>query len=58
MQRAPVLLVDAPAADVGVRSAALVTVALTLKSAAGVVVVHAAHDPAAVLATERVVPMG
>lgn len=57
-QRAPVLLVDEPTAGVDADSAALVTAALTDEASAGVVVVHAAHDPAAIVAADRVVALG
>ncbi len=54
-QRAPVLLVDEPTAGVDVESAAVVVAALADEARAGVVVVHAAHDPVAVAAADRVV---
>lgn len=56
-QRAPVLLVDEPTAGVDEASAALVTAALAEEAAAGVVVVHAAHDPVAIAAADRVVAL-
>ncbi|MFL0388890.1 metal ABC transporter ATP-binding protein [Curtobacterium sp. 179-B 9B NHS] len=56
-QRAPVLLVDEPTAGVDAASAALVTAALAAEAAAGVVVVHAAHDPVAIAAAGRVVAL-
>ncbi|UBQ02816.1 metal ABC transporter ATP-binding protein [Curtobacterium sp. TXMA1] len=56
-QRAPVLLVDEPTAGVDAGSAALVTAALAAEAAAGVVVVHAAHDPVAIAAADRVVAL-
>ncbi len=56
-QRAPVLLVDEPTAGVDAGSAALVTAALAAEAAAGVVVVHAAHDPVAIAAAGRVVAL-
>ncbi|WIE75876.1 ATP-binding cassette domain-containing protein [Curtobacterium sp. MCSS17_007] len=56
-QRAPVLLVDEPTAGVDEASAALVTAALADEAAAGVVVVHAAHDPAVIAAADRVVAL-
>ncbi len=56
-QRAPVLLVDEPTAGVDAASAALVTAALAEEAAAGVVVVHAAHDPVAIAAADRVVAL-
>ncbi|PZF55593.1 ABC transporter ATP-binding protein [Curtobacterium sp. MCSS17_008] len=57
-QRAPVLLVDEPTAGVDAASAALVTAALADEAAAGVVVVHAAHDAVAIAAADRVVALG
>ena len=57
-QRAPVLLVDEPTAGVDADSAALVTAALADEASAGVVVVHAAHDPLAIAAADRVVALG
>jgi len=57
-QRAPVLLVDEPTAGVDAASAALVTAALADEAAAGTVVVHAAHDPVAIAAADRVVALG
>lgn len=57
-QRAPVLLVDEPTAGVDADSAALVTAALADEASAGVVVVHAAHDPLAIAAADRVVTLG
>lgn len=57
-QRAPVLLVDEPTAGVDAASAALVTRALADEAATGVVVVHAAHDPVAIAAADRVVALG
>ncbi|QCR42321.1 ABC transporter ATP-binding protein [Curtobacterium sp. SGAir0471] len=57
-QQAPVLLVDEPTAGVDAASAALVTTALADEAAAGVVVVHAAHDPLAITAADRVVALG
>lgn len=56
-QQAPVLLVDEPTAGVDAASAALVTTALADEAAAGVVVVHAAHDPVAIAAADRVVAL-
>lgn len=56
-QRAGVLLVDEPTAGVDAESAALVVAALADEAAAGVVVVHAAHDPAAIAAADRVVAL-
>lgn len=57
-QRAPVLLVDEPTAGVDAASAALVVAALAEEAARGAVVVHAAHDPVAVAAADRVVTLG
>lgn len=54
-QRAPVLLVDEPTAGVDAASTALVVAALAEEAARGVVVVHAAHDAAAIAAADRVV---
>lgn len=54
-QRAPVLLVDEPTAGVDAASAALVVDALAAEAAAGVVVVHASHDDAAITAADGVV---
>ena len=56
-QRAPVLLVDEPTAGVDQESAALVVAALADEAARGVVVVHAAHDPGAIAAADRVVSL-
>jgi len=56
-QRAGVLLVDEPTAGVDTESAALVVAALADEAAAGVVVVHAAHDPAAIAAADRIVTL-
>jgi len=56
-QRAGVLLVDEPTAGVDAESAALVVAALADEAAAGVVVVHAAHDPAAIAAADRIVTL-
>ncbi|WP_182066946.1 hypothetical protein [Curtobacterium sp. ME12] len=56
--RARVLLVDEPIAGVDARSATLVTAALTVEAAAGVVVVHAAYDPAGIAAADRVSTLG
>ncbi|WP_258370472.1 zinc ABC transporter ATP-binding protein AztA [Curtobacterium sp. MCLR17_043] len=56
-QRAGVLLVDEPTAGVDAESAALVVAALADEAAAGVVVVHAAHDPAVIAAADRVVTL-
>lgn len=57
-QRARVLLVDEPTAGVDADSAALVVAALAAEAADGVVVVHAAHDPIAIAAADRVVRLG
>ncbi len=57
-QRAPVLLVDEPTAGVDAASAALVVAALAEEASRGAVVVHAAHDPVAVAAADRVVTLG
>jgi zinc/manganese transport system ATP-binding protein len=57
-QEAAVLLVDEPTAGVDAASTALVVAALAEQAAAGVVVVHATHDPAAVGAADRVVALG
>lgn len=56
-QRARVLLVDEPTAGVDADSAALVVAALAAEAADGVVVVHAAHDPAAIAAADAVVTL-
>lgn len=56
-QRAPVLLVDEPTAGVDLESAALVVSALADEACHGVVVVHAAHDVAAIAAADRVVSL-
>lgn len=56
-QRARVLLVDEPTAGVDAGSAALVVAALAAEAADGVVVVHAAHDPAAIAAADAVVTL-
>ncbi|MBF4616339.1 ATP-binding cassette domain-containing protein [Curtobacterium sp. VKM Ac-1376] len=56
-QRARVLLVDEPTAGVDADSAALVVAALADEASAGVVVVHAAHDPAAIAAADRIVTL-
>jgi zinc/manganese transport system ATP-binding protein len=56
-QRAGVLLVDEPTAGVDAESAALVVAALADEAAAGVVVVHAAHDPVAIAAADRIVAL-
>ncbi len=57
-QRAGVLLVDEPTAGVDAQSAALVVSALADEAAAGAVVVHAAHDPEAIAAADRVLALG
>jgi zinc/manganese transport system ATP-binding protein len=57
-QRAGVLLVDEPTAGVDAGSAALVVSALADEAAAGAVVVHAAHDPDAIAAADRVLALG
>lgn len=57
-QQAPVLLVDEPTAGVDAASAALVVAALAAEAARGAVVVHAAHDPVAIAAADRVVRLG
>lgn len=57
-QGAPVLLVDEPTAGVDAASAALVVAALAEEASRGAVVVHAAHDPVAVAAADRVVTLG
>ncbi len=57
-QEAPVLLVDEPTAGVDAASAVLVVAALAEEARAGVVVVHAAHDPVAVAAADAVVGLG
>jgi len=57
-QRADVLLVDEPTAGVDAASTALVVAALAAEAARGVVVVHAAHDPVAIAAADRVVSLG
>lgn len=57
-QRAPVLLVDEPTAGVDAASAELVVAALRAEADAGVVVVHAAHDAAAIAAADHVVRLG
>ncbi len=49
------LLVDEPTAGVDAASAALVVAALAEEAAHGAVVVHAAHDPVAIAAADRVV---
>jgi zinc/manganese transport system ATP-binding protein len=56
-QQAPVLLVDEPTAGVDARSLRLVLDALAAEAARGVVVVHAAHDPAALAAADRVLTL-
>jgi zinc/manganese transport system ATP-binding protein len=53
-QRAPVLLVDEPTAGVDARSLRLVLAALAAEACRGAVVVHAAHDPAALASADRV----
>ncbi|KTR02340.1 ABC transporter ATP-binding protein [Curtobacterium luteum] len=57
-QEASVLLVDEPTAGVDAASAVLVLTALAAEARAGVVVVHAAHDPVAVAAADVVVALG
>lgn len=57
-QRAGVLLVDEPTAGVDAGSAALVVSALADEAAAGVIVVHAAHDTVGIAAADRVVTLG
>jgi zinc/manganese transport system ATP-binding protein len=56
-QQAPVLLVDEPTAGVDARSVGLVLDALAAESRRGVVVVHAAHDPAALASADRVLTL-
>lgn len=56
-QRAPVLLVDEPTAGVDARSLRLVLDALAAEAQRGVVVVHAAHDPAALASADRVLTL-
>lgn len=56
-QQAPVLLVDEPTAGVDARSLRLVLDALAAEAARGVVVVHAAHDPEALAAADRVLTL-
>lgn len=56
-QRAPVLLVDEPTAGVDARSLGLVLDALAAEAGRGAVVVHAAHDPAALASADRVLTL-
>jgi zinc/manganese transport system ATP-binding protein len=56
-QGSRVVLVDEPTAGVDRDSAALVVAALAAEAARGVVVVHAAHDAAAIAAADRVVTL-
>lgn len=56
-QRAPVLLVDEPTAGVDAHSLRLVLDALAAEAARGAVVVHAAHDPGALAAADRVLTL-
>ncbi|WP_258371016.1 metal ABC transporter ATP-binding protein [Curtobacterium sp. MCBD17_021] len=56
-QRAPVLLVDEPTAGVDARSLGLVLDALATEARRGAVVVHAAHDPEALAAADRVLTL-
>ncbi|PZE84194.1 ABC transporter ATP-binding protein [Curtobacterium sp. MCBD17_032] len=56
-QQAAVLLVDEPTAGVDARSLGLVLDALRDEAHRGAVVVHAAHDPEALLAADRVLTL-
>jgi zinc/manganese transport system ATP-binding protein len=56
-QQAPILLVDEPTAGVDARSLRLVLDALAAEARRGAVVVHAAHDPEALAAADRVLTL-
>ncbi|WIB16974.1 ABC transporter ATP-binding protein [Curtobacterium sp. MCPF17_050] len=56
-QQAAVLLVDEPTAGVDARSLRLVLDALAAEAGRGAVVVHAAHDPEALAAADRVLTL-